>query len=123
MLARPTEKIGKICTATSTDGGMTWSEIRPIDMPNPNSAMDAVRLDDGRIVLVHNPTVKGRHQLSVSVSKDGGLTWKTAFDLMHEPGKEHSYPAMILDSKGKLQISWAWNKENIGYAVVDPTKF
>jgi predicted neuraminidase len=122
MLVRPTEKIGKIGTATSNDKGKTWSEVTPLEMPNPNSAMDAVRLPDGRVVLVHNPTEKKRHQLSLSVSRDGGVTWNTALDLMNEPGREHSYPAMIFGSDGKLHISWTWNKENIGYAVIDPAR-
>lgn len=39
----------------SGDGGRTWSAPRPTDVPNNNSSIVAVRLDDGRVALLCNP--------------------------------------------------------------------
>lgn len=39
----------------SHDGGLTWSSPRPTDLPNNNSSVQAVRLQDGRIAIVMNP--------------------------------------------------------------------
>jgi predicted neuraminidase len=39
----------------SNDGGETWSEPAPTDVPNNNSSIAAVRIQDGRIAMVCNP--------------------------------------------------------------------
>ncbi|MBI3735668.1 exo-alpha-sialidase, partial [Candidatus Sumerlaeota bacterium] len=75
MLVRGSTPVGKVCTATSTDKGLTWSAASPIDaLPNPNSAVDAVRLKDGRIALAHNDLAEGKNRLALSLSTDGGAT-------------------------------------------------
>lgn len=38
----------------SFDGGLTWSEPKPTELPNNNSSIQATRLADGRIALVYN---------------------------------------------------------------------
>jgi predicted neuraminidase len=40
----------------SVDGGRSWSAPMPTDIPNNNSSINAVRLKDGRIALVCNPS-------------------------------------------------------------------
>jgi predicted neuraminidase len=39
----------------SHDGGHTWSEPRPTDVPNNNSSINVIRLADGRLAMVCNP--------------------------------------------------------------------
>lgn len=39
----------------SVDGGLTWSAPGPTDLPNNNSSVQAIRLNDGRIAIVANP--------------------------------------------------------------------
>lgn len=38
------------------DGGRSWSAPEPTDVPNNNSSIGAIRLADGRIALLCNPT-------------------------------------------------------------------
>jgi predicted neuraminidase len=38
----------------SFDGGLTWSEPKPTELPNNNSSIQATRLADGRLALVYN---------------------------------------------------------------------
>ncbi|WP_244630900.1 exo-alpha-sialidase [Aureimonas sp. ME7] len=40
----------------SLDGGRTWDAPRPTDVPNNNSSIGVVRLRDGRIAMVCNPS-------------------------------------------------------------------
>jgi predicted neuraminidase len=93
--------------------------MRATDLPNPNSAIDASRLNDGRIALIHNPTATGRGVLSLSLSSDGGETWTRAIDIENEPEAEHSYPALIQDARGRLHVTYSWRKQNIGHAVIE----
>lgn len=39
----------------SDDGGRSWSEPMPTDVPNNNSSIGVIRLRDGRIAMVCNP--------------------------------------------------------------------
>lgn len=40
----------------SLDGGATWSAPEPTDVPNNNSSINVIRLADGRLAMVCNPT-------------------------------------------------------------------
>ena len=117
MFTRSSGAIGKICIADSRDGGKTWTDARPGSPPNPDSGIDAVRLADGRIVLLHNDSTGARTPLSISVSKDLGETWKKALDLETEPG-EYSYPAVIELRGGGVACTYTWQRKRIRFARV-----
>lgn len=119
MLMRATQDIGFICTATSEDGGRSWSDPQPTVLPNPNSGIDAVKTRDGRIVLAYNPSKTDRSPLALAVSGDQGQTWNAPLTLEDEPG-EYSYPAIIQARDGQLHITYTWRRKSIKHVVVDP---
>jgi predicted neuraminidase len=119
MLLRSTAKIGSICEATSTDGGKTWSEVRAARLPNPNSGIDAVKLKDGRVVLVYNHSTTSRTPLNLAVSVDDGETWSAPSALEDRAG-EYSYPAVIQSGDAKLHITYTWQRRRIKHVVVNP---
>ncbi len=120
-LMRATRTIGYVCHAVSKDGGKTWSDAKPTELPNPNAGVDAVRLKDGRIVLVYNPTKSGRNKLSIAVSEDYGETWEHKVVLEDQPG-EFSYPAVIQASDGMIHTTYTWKRDKIKHVVLDPEK-
>lgn len=111
--ARSSSRIGKICVADSDDGGITWTQARPIDLPNPNSGIDALALRDGRMILIYNHSTRGRTPLNLAVSKDG-----EHFQMFHtiedQPG-EYSYPNIIQGADGDLHITYTWKRKRISY--------
>lgn len=111
---------GKIWEAWSSDQGATWSPLRLLDLPNPNSGLDAVTLADGRHVLVYNHTPRGRSPLNVAVSADG-KRWQAALVLEQEPG-EYSYPAVMQSQDGLIHITYTWKRQRIKHVVVDPAQ-
>lgn len=113
LYARPTLKTARVVVSDSNDSGKTWTPGRPIDVPNPNSGIDAVALPDNRVVLVYNNTVTGRTPLNLAVSSDGEhfRMFKTLEDA---PG-EYSYPAMVQAVNGDLLITYTWNRKDIKY--------
>jgi predicted neuraminidase len=116
LYARSTSNIGSICVADSSDGGVTWTEARAIDIPNPNSGIDAIKLRDGRVILIYNNTRTGRTPLNLAVSADGE-NFKMFATLESEPG-EFSYPAVIQGSDGNLYITYTWNRTRIKYVRI-----
>lgn len=116
LYARSTRDIGRICAADSFDDGVTWTEAHPLDLPNPNSGIDAVGLPDGRVVMIYNNTTSGRSPLNLAVSKDG-----EHFTMFHtlesEPG-EYSYPAIIQGRDSNLYATYTWNRKRIASAKI-----
>ena len=120
-------KQDRLFTTWSTDGGHTWSALKLLDVPNPNSGIDAMVLADGRACLVYNPTTHGkdwwdgRGTLAVAVSADGEH-WKRVLTLERSPGAEFSYPAIIQAHDGLIHITYTWKRLRIAHVVIDPTR-
>ena len=113
MYTRSTAQIGGESALQIRTMGYSLTQARPIDLPNPNSGIDALRLRDGRVVLVYNHTNIGRTPLNIAVSRDGEH-FKMFQVLEHEPG-EYSYPALIQGVDGTLHITYTWNRKKIRY--------
>jgi predicted neuraminidase len=116
LYARSTAMTGRVCVADSFDCGNSWTQARPIDVPNPNSGLDAVALQDGRVVLVYNHTDSGRTPLNLAVSSDGER-FAMFCTLESDPG-EYSYPAIIQGRDGDLHITYTWNRKTIRYVRI-----
>ena len=109
---------GKVFTITSPDNGRTWGKMGFTSLPNPSAGTDAVTLADGRHLIVHNNTPKGRTPLSVAISRDGA-EWKHVLDLETAPG-EYSYPAIIQAADGRVHITYTWKREKIRHVILNP---
>lgn len=123
MLCR--SKQGIITSSWSEDSGASWSPMAATELPNPNSGIDALTLQDGRHVLVYNPTepIVGkwggpRSPLVVAVSTDG-KEWEQVAILESEKDAEFSYPAIIQAKDGSLHITYTWKREKIRHVKMD----
>lgn len=120
LLARSTE--GAMYRSDSQDGGFTWCEAYPTDMPNNNSGFDLARLSDGTLAMAYNPTVpreddpkgKGpRTPLVLRLSRDDGATWGEELPL--DSGiSQYSYPAVVAHGNN-IYISYTWRRERIAF--------
>ncbi|MBN1187922.1 MAG: exo-alpha-sialidase [Bacteroidales bacterium] len=133
ILARTgaSDKDAKIAQTWSDDGGLTWSPVTNTSLPNNSSGIDAVKLKDGRFLLVYNHSTrndttcgrKGRGILTVAVSKDG-ISWEAAAVLEYRKGSvQYSYPAVIQTKDGLVHITYSWHRKRIKHVVIDPKKF
>jgi predicted neuraminidase len=88
VLMRRSGSSPKRVIATKTDdAGLHWSRPETTALPNPDAAITAVILADGRILAVLNNIEDGRDELSLVLSADGGTTWKTVFQFEDQHGK------------------------------------
>ncbi|MBL6723503.1 MAG: exo-alpha-sialidase [Rubripirellula sp.] len=118
---------GVISTTYSEDDGQTWSKMSATNLPNPNSGIDAVSLQDGRQLLIYNHLGSGssgwgrRGLLNLAISEDG-LEWKKVATLEQEANAEFSYPAIIQAEDGKVHISYTWKRQRIKHVTVNPNQ-
>ena len=120
-------KQDRLFSTWSADGGHTWSALKLLDVPNPNSGIDATILADGRACLVYNPTTRGKHwwdgrgTLAVAISSDGAH-WKQVLVLEQASAAEFSYPAVIQGKEGRLHVTYTWKRLRIAHVVIDPQR-
>jgi predicted neuraminidase len=98
----------KIRVAESADDGMSWSAVGTIDLPNPGSGLDAVRLANGNWLLIYNDTTKGRASLAVSLSDDEGKSWKWTRHLERHDSGQYHYPAIIQGNGGTIHAVYSY---------------
>jgi alpha-L-fucosidase len=112
-----------IIQSWSVDNGKTWSKLSPINLPNPNSGIDAVTLKNGDFLLVYNPLPSGkdwsngRNILKVAISKDGN-NWTDIYELENQKKGEFSYPAIIQANDGNIHITYTYDRKFIKNVVL-----
>lgn len=129
MLLRTT--LDRLWRAWSFDGGRTWRQLEPTDIPASNAPAFVLRLQSGRLVLVWNPLSPGkqirplaelawhgppasagsevnadgwRDTLLIAVSEDEGATWAEPRVLAEGP--RLCYPQVLERRPGELWISF-----------------
>lgn len=104
----------KIREARSEDGGITWGEVRPLEIPNPGSSVDVVVLRNGHWVLLCNDTNNGRHIVTAYLSEDEGESWPRSRRLENfEPDKgSGSYFSVIQSSDDRIHVTYSYKDES-----------
>ncbi len=106
----------RILRSDSADGGMTWSPVVLTDLPHPGAGIEAILLQDGRLLMIYNDSEKERDRLAVSVSEDRGKTWSHTRHLENTPGQRYDYPSIVQGKDGTLSATYSYNTKTIKYA-------
>lgn len=111
------ETRGYIVRAESTDGGRTWSRGMDSEFPNPNSAIDLIKLQSGALLLVYNHSMHDRTPLRAVLSTDGGKTWPRTLELA--TGKNSfAYPVVLQGADGRIHLVYTSDgRKVVNYAV------
>ncbi len=117
---RDTSRRKRIWVARTTDTGRHWSTLESLDLPNPDAGLDALRMADGRILLVFNDSNVGRENLRLAFSKDEGQTWTRVATLAEGAGTEFSYPFVIQTRDGDIHLVYTWKRKGIKHLAFNP---
>ena len=99
---------GKLRMSESKDDGVSWSDVTSADLPSPGSGLDALRLQNGKWLLVYNDTRTGRNSLAVSLSSDEGKTWTKTRHLEKQPAGSYHYPTVIQSRDGMIHCVYSY---------------
>jgi predicted neuraminidase len=113
------ETIGYIVKSESHDGGRTWSPGEDTSFPNPNAAVDLLKLASGRLLLVYNNSMSRRTPLSLAVSADAGKSWPIRFDLL-TGNQDYGYPIAFQSRDRKIHLVYTSDRRSVvNHAVFD----
>ena len=100
----------------STDGGETWSPIKPLDLPTPITKVRLYTRKNGDLLLLHNPSYERRSPLSLWISHDDGQTWSEKVDLITDDERPLAYPDGYVDEENNC-LCFAWeDRRNVYFS-------
>jgi predicted neuraminidase len=110
-----------VIRSQSRDGGQTWTRGENSQFPNPNSAIDFIKLRNGHLMLVFNDTNVGdRMPLTVAISTDNDKTYPHRRNIVNKPGDTAAYPVAIQTRDGKIHVVYtSQNREVVNRAIFD----
>ena len=106
---------GHLWRSISRDKGDTWLTPEKTGLAAVNSSHNLFRLQDGRLLLTHNPSPSHRTPLTMRVSDDDGRTWGEPLTLAEVPipgpdeevwNRQVSYPSVSQLRDGTVIVVW-----------------
>jgi predicted neuraminidase len=110
-----------VIRSESHDGGHSWSTGTDSDFPNPNSAVDFIKLQNGHLLLLNNHTNVGdRMPLTAYISTDNDLSYPHRRHIVNVPGDTAAYPVAIQTRDGKIHVVYtSQERQVVNRAVFD----
>jgi predicted neuraminidase len=103
---------GWLVRAESRDGGWTWSAGRDSAFPNPNAAIDFVKLASGNLLLVYNDSMFRRTPLTVALSTDGDASYPHRRNIAEGDG-DFAYPIALQASDGRIHVVFTSDRRRV----------
>ena len=103
---------GYLVRAESRDGGRTWSEGRDSQFPNPNAAVDFIKLRSGNLLLVYNDHMYQRTPLTAALSTD--LDRSYPFRRNIAEGKDSfAYPIALQSRDDQIHVAFTSQQRTV----------
>ncbi len=103
---------GWLVRAESRDGGRTWSEGSDSEFPNPNAAVDFIKLGNGHLLLVFNNSFTNRTPLTVAISMDSAKTFPYRRNIAEGPG-DFGYPTAVQTRDGRIHVVYTSDERTV----------
>jgi predicted neuraminidase len=103
---------GNVVRTESRDGGKTWTDGVETEFPNPNAAIEMIRLRNGHLLLVYNHSANDRTPLTAAISTDGGKTFPHRRNIADGPG-DFAYPSAVESQDGKIHLTYTSDERTV----------
>jgi predicted neuraminidase len=111
--------IGYIVRSESHDGGMTWTEGKDSSFPNPNAAVEFLKLKSGRLLLVFNDSMSRRTPLTAAISSDRDQSWPVRRNI-REGENDYAYPSAFQAHDGRIHLVFTSDRRTVvNHAIFD----
>lgn len=96
----------RLLVTRTGDGGRTWDEVRETDVPNPSSPVAALGVGGNAILMAGNDDATEGGILNLTLSDDGGATWRHLKTLETGSG-DARYPMMRALTDGRILLAYS----------------
>ncbi len=111
-------KLDCIYHATSSDGGITWSKAKPMELTAPAAPSTITRIPQTQDLLMiwnNNPLGnkagwQGRTPLTAAVSRDEGKTWEHVRNIEDDPNSGYGYTSVTWLNDRALLTYYHWKQ-------------
>jgi predicted neuraminidase len=103
---------GNVVRTESHDGGTTWSAGTETDFPNPNAAVELIRLRNGHLLFVYNHSANDRTPLTAAISTDNGRTFPHKRNIAEGEG-DFAYPSALESQDGSIHITYTSDERTV----------
>jgi predicted neuraminidase len=103
---------GNVVRTESRDGGKTWSPGVETDFPNPNAAVELIRLRNGHLLFIYNDSPNDRTPLTAAISTDHGRIFPHKRNIAEGPG-DFAYPTAIESNDGSIHIIYTSDERTV----------
>jgi len=103
---------GFVVRTESQDGGRTWTPGIETEFPNPNSALELIRLRNGHLLFVFNNSFDDRTPLTAAISTDHGKTFPHHRNLATGDG-DFAYPTAIQTTDGQIHVTYTSDERTV----------
>ncbi len=111
--------IGHLVRSESHDGGRTWDEGEDSSFPNPNAAIDFLKLKGGNLLLVFNDSMVDRTPLTAALSLDGDRSYPHRRNIGEGPAS-FAYPIALQAEDGTIHVVYTSERRSvINHATFD----
>jgi len=116
---RGSAQVKQIPVSQTSNAGKSWQVAGDIPIPNPNSAIAALTLNNGLRLMVLNNIETGRYRLVMMMSEGQMNDWQVVQvleddeALPNEQRREFSYPYLITADGSDVHLVYTWDRKKI----------
>lgn len=121
----------RLFLSESRDLGRSWTAPVATDFTDAQSKLVTLRLSDGRVVLVSNPSPGAvRRRLLAAAVSDDGRTFERMYAIRYDPAGQarmkgmHKVPGFdyphAIEADGRFWVIYSVNKEDVEVCAIDP---
>jgi predicted neuraminidase len=109
----------QIPVSQTQDAGQSWQQSGDLRIPNPNSAVTGIILNNGARLLALNDIEEGRYRLVLMMSDAKSGQWRTVHiaeddeALPNERRREFSYPYLMSVDGNDAHLVYTWDRKKI----------
>jgi predicted neuraminidase len=103
---------GNVVRTESLDSGKTWSPGTETEFPNPNAAVELIRLKNGHLLFVYNNSANDRTPLTAAISTDNGRTFPFKRNIAEGNG-DFAYPSALQSQDGLIHITYTSDERTV----------